>query len=220
MCVHTDEAHNIHIAGLPNYGKIAFRPAYGKIGLLCPLLSKGVSIQALSATLPDHILATVKNQLALSPNLFKICLTTNHPNITFVTIPVIRTLRSFDNFSLLIPSTFHPPMVLPKMLVFHDSKQDATDTAALIDSRLLRSLQNQGIIKHYHSDMSLHYLQQTFKDFSQPNRTCRILHATAGAATVRNSRQRIDKTDQSSRVLIYKVSVSLFNMDFVRIWLS
>ena len=208
------------MAGLPNYGEIAFRPAYGKIGLLCPLLSKGVPIQALSATLPNHILATVKNQLALSPNLFEICLTTNHPNITFATIPVIGTLRSFDNFSLLIPSTFHPPMVLPKTLVFHNSKQDATNAAALIDSRLLRSLQNQGIIKHYHSDMSLQYLQQMFEDFSQPDGTCRILHATVGAATVRNGRQRIDKTDQSSRVLIYKVSMSLFNMDFVRIWLS
>ncbi|KAN0094351.1 hypothetical protein V8E55_002638 [Tylopilus felleus] len=31
--------------------------------------------------------------------------------------------------------------------------------------------------------MSLEYLQQTFKDFSSPNGTCRILHATAGAST-------------------------------------
>ena len=208
------------MAGLPHYGKIAFRPAYGKIGLLRPLLSKGIPIQVLSTTLPDHILATVKNQLALSPNLFEICLTTNHLNIMFATILVIGTLCSFDNFSLLVPSTFHPPMVLPKTLVFHDLKQDATDAVALINSRLPRSLQNQGIVKHYHSNMSLQYLQQMFKDFSQPDGTCRILHATVGTATVRNSRQRIDKTDQSSRVLIYKVSVLLFNTDFVRIWPS
>lgn len=63
------------MAGLPHHGEIAFRPAYGKIGLLRPLLSKGIPIQALSTTLPDHILATVKNQLALSSKLLEIRLT-------------------------------------------------------------------------------------------------------------------------------------------------
>ncbi|KAG9312823.1 hypothetical protein JVU11DRAFT_6242 [Chiua virens] len=63
-------------------------------------------------------------------------------------------------------------MAIPKTLVFHDSKQDATDSDA------------SGIIKHYHSDMSAKYLQKTFNDFSLPDGTCWILHATAGAATV------------------------------------
>ncbi|KAF9219319.1 hypothetical protein BS17DRAFT_717772, partial [Gyrodon lividus] len=42
---------------------------------------------------------------------------------------------------------------------------------------------NQGIVKHYHSDMSAEYLQQTYNDFSSDTGTCRILHATAGAST-------------------------------------
>ncbi|KIJ06385.1 hypothetical protein PAXINDRAFT_48851, partial [Paxillus involutus ATCC 200175] len=75
------------------------------------------------------------------------------------------------------------PMMIPKTLIFHDSKQDATDAATYIDERLPEQLRNQGIVKHYHSDMSAEYLQQTFEDFSSPDGRCRILHATAGAST-------------------------------------
>lgn len=75
-------------------------------------------------------------------------------------------------------------MAIPKALVFHDSKQEATDAVAFIESRLPSCLQNPGLIKHYHSDMLAEYLQQTFEDFSQPDGVCRILHATAGAANV------------------------------------
>ena len=60
------------MASLPHYDEDPFQPAYGKIGLLHPLLSKGVPMQALSARLPDHVLATVKTQLFLSPNLLEI----------------------------------------------------------------------------------------------------------------------------------------------------
>ncbi|KAF8432363.1 hypothetical protein L210DRAFT_962264 [Boletus edulis BED1] len=45
-------------------------------------------------------------------------------------------------------------MVIPKTLVFHDLKQEATDAAAFIESRLPQYLRNIGIVKHYHSDLS------------------------------------------------------------------
>ncbi|KAH0831172.1 hypothetical protein J3R83DRAFT_13749 [Lanmaoa asiatica] len=77
-----------------------------------------------------------------------------------------------------------PTSLIPKTLIFHDSKQDATDAADFMDSNLPRPLKNRGIVKHYHSDMSVEYLQQTFEDFSDVNGTCRVLHSTAGAATV------------------------------------
>ena len=183
--VHVDEAHNIHTAGISHFGEDTFRPAYGKLGLLRVHLSKGTPIQALSATLPDHILATVKQHLAIPQDALELRLPTNRPNITYATTPIIGSLRNFENLCFLIPSTFHPPMIIPKTLVFHDSKQEATDAAAFIESRLPPSLRNRGIVKHYHSDMSAEYLQQTFDDFSEPYGACRILHATAGAATVR-----------------------------------
>ena len=185
--VHVDEAHNIHTAGLPHHGEDAFRPAYGKLGSLRVFLSNGTPFQVLSAMLPHHILATVKQHLALSPNTLELCLSTNRPNITYATIPIVSSLRNFENLRFLIPLSFHPPMAIPKTLVFHDSKRDATDAAAFVDSNLPPSLRGRGLVKHYHADMSSEYLQQTFNDFSESSGTCRILHATAGAATVRKN---------------------------------
>lgn len=75
-------------------------------------------------------------------------------------------------------------MIIPKTLIFHDCKQEATDAARYNDGRLPPHLRNQGIVKHYHSDMSVEYLEKTFHDFGSPDGKCRILHATAGASTV------------------------------------
>jgi superfamily II DNA helicase RecQ len=184
--VHIDEAHNIYTAGLPHHGEEAFRPAYGKLGELRVLLCKGTTFHALSATLPRHILSTVQHELMFSSDHISLALSTNRPNITYATTPIIGGLRNFRNFDCLIPENYAPPMMIPKTLIFHDNKQEAATAAAYNDSRLPKLLQNQGIVKHYHSDMSAEYLQQTYVDFYLATGTCRIIHATAGASTVRN----------------------------------
>ncbi|KAF8432233.1 P-loop containing nucleoside triphosphate hydrolase protein, partial [Boletus edulis BED1] len=181
--VHVDEAHNIYTAGLPHHGEAAFRPAYSKLGELRVLLSKGTPFQVLSATLPPHILSAIMRELMISPNHVTLQLSSNRPNITYATTPLIGSLRNYRNLNCLIPDDFQPPMDIPKTLVFHDSKQDATNAAMYTDSRLPKQLRNRGIVKHYHSDMSAEYLEQTYKDFSHPNGHCRILHVTAGAST-------------------------------------
>ncbi|KAF8834573.1 hypothetical protein BDN67DRAFT_873768, partial [Paxillus ammoniavirescens] len=181
--VHVNKAHNIYTAGLAHHREATFRPAYNKLGEFCILLPKSTPFQALSATLPPHILAAVKEQLMISSNCLEIRLSTNRSNIMYATIPLVGSLHNFHNFNFLIPPEFHPPMAIPKTLVFHDCKQDATDAAAYVNARLPHSLQNHGVVKHYHSDMSAEYLQQTFEDFSSPDGNCCILHATAGAST-------------------------------------
>lgn len=122
----------------------------------------------------------------ISPDALELRLPTNQSNITYAITPVVGNLRNFDNLRFLVPTTFHPPMAIPKTLIFHDSKQDATAATTFMDSILPQSLRNCGLVKHYHSNMSPEYLQQTFEDFSAPDGACRILHATAGAATVRH----------------------------------
>ncbi|KIJ57528.1 hypothetical protein HYDPIDRAFT_171650, partial [Hydnomerulius pinastri MD-312] len=174
--VHVDEAHNIYTAGLSHHGEDAFRPAYGRLGNFRILLPKGTPFQALSATLPPHILSAIKRHLEIE-------VSTNRSNITYATIPLIESLRNFRNLDCLIPNGLSPSAKIPKTLVFHDCKQDATDAASYIDKRLPLPLQNRGVVKHYHSDMSAEYLLQTYEDFSSPDGTCRILHATAGAST-------------------------------------
>lgn len=182
--VHVDEAHNIFTAGLPHHGEAAFRPAYGKLAEFRVLLPKGTPFQVLSATLPPRILLAITWELMILPNHETLQLSSNRPNITYAMIPLKGSLRDFRNFNCLIADDFRPPMEIPKTLVFHDCKQDATNTAAYTNSRLPKQLQDRGIIKHYHSDMSAEYLKQTYRDFSDPNGHCRILHATAGASTV------------------------------------
>ena len=182
--VHVDEAHNIFTAGLPHHGEAAFRPAYGRLGELRVLLTKGTPIQVLSATFPPHVLATVRRELSISQNSLHIRLSTNRSNITYAVAPLMRSPADFRNLNFLLPTLLHPPMMIPKTLIFHDCKKEATDAARYNDARLPPHLRNQGIVKHYHSDMSIEYLQQVFEDFASADGKCRILHATAGASTV------------------------------------
>lgn len=121
----------------------------------------------------------------MPPDHIHIALSANRQNITYATTPLIGGPRNFHNFDLLIPAEYRPPMMIPKTLIFHDNKQEAADAAAYNDSHLPKQLQNQGIVKHYHSDMSAEYLQQTYDDFASVSGTCRIIHATSGASTVR-----------------------------------
>jgi hypothetical protein len=183
--VHVDEAHNIYTAGLPHHGEDAFRPAYSKLGELRVLLSKGTTFQALSATLPPHILSAIKHELLIPSDNLSLTLSTNRPNITYAVSPLIGGPRNFHNFDCLIPPNYTPPMIIPKTLIFHDNKLEAVDAAAYNNSRLPKALQTHGVVKHYHSDMSPEYLQQTYEDFASDTGSCRILHATAGASTVR-----------------------------------
>jgi superfamily II DNA helicase RecQ len=183
--VHIDEAHNIYTAGLAHHGEEAFRPSYGKLGQFRVLLSKDTTFQALSATLPPHILSAVKRELLIRSDHLSLTLSTNRPNITYAVTPLIGGLRNFHNFDCLIPPNYTPPMIIPKTLIFHDNKLEAVDAAAYNNSRLPKALQTHGVVKHYHSDMSSEYLQQTYEDFASDSGNCRILHATAGASTVR-----------------------------------
>ena len=61
--VTVDEAHFIHLAGIPHYGNSAFRPAWGRLDKLKVILPKTVPWWALSAMFPPHILKTVKEKI-------------------------------------------------------------------------------------------------------------------------------------------------------------
>ncbi|KAF9219320.1 hypothetical protein BS17DRAFT_676707, partial [Gyrodon lividus] len=67
----------------------AFRPAYGKLANFRISLAKGTQFQALSATLPPHILDAVKHDLLISPDYVDLRIPVNRSNITYATTPVI-----------------------------------------------------------------------------------------------------------------------------------
>ncbi|KAJ7467914.1 hypothetical protein FB451DRAFT_1177579 [Mycena latifolia] len=74
-----------------------------------------------------------------------------------------------------------PPMRLPKLVIFHGNKAETAIARQHIDSRLPQELQNLGIVRHYHADMSREYLEDVYSSFADPDGTTLILNATAGA---------------------------------------
>ncbi|KAF8871288.1 P-loop containing nucleoside triphosphate hydrolase protein [Infundibulicybe gibba] len=181
--VHVDEAHNVYISGTKRNGHPAFRPAWGSLDEVHARCLKITSWQALSATLPPHILKTVDEKLLLSPNRRLIRRSVNRPNIVYATHVLVGSISDFRNLDCIIPQPFHPPMRLPKLLIFHDNKGEANNASSYLNARLPKELQTLGICKHYHSDMSPEYLEETFSSFAEPDGATLIINGTSGAGT-------------------------------------
>lgn len=182
--VHIDEAHNVYTSGIKRNGVPAFCPAWGALDEVCTRLAKGTSCQALSATLPPHILKVIDDKLMLSSNRRLIRTSINRPNITYATHPLVGNINNFHNLDCIIPQQFHPPMRLPKLLIVHDNKTEANNASNHLNVRLPPAFQSLGVCKHYHSDMSPEYLEETFNSFADPDGCTLILNATSGAGTV------------------------------------
>lgn len=180
-----DEAHFVHTAGRSSHGRKAFRPSYTRFSSIRLNLPKSCSVLALSATLPPHILAFLSPSLSLRPDHKLIKISVNRPNICYAAHPIFGKPTDFNNLNFLVDKDFHPPMLLPKTIVFIDGKGETNAASDHIDGLLPMSLRKTGLVRHYHSDMTADYLSRTYEDFRTGR--CRILIATQGASTVRNS---------------------------------
>jgi superfamily II DNA helicase RecQ len=179
-----DEAHNIYTAGTSINGRPPFRPSWGALGELRVHLSKGTSIQALSATMPGYIHRTIRQNLAFPPDSLTIRVSINRPNLIYATHVLVDGRHNLHNPDCIIPQPFHPPMRLPKLVVFHGVKMETATAAQHVNSRLPAAFQKLRICRHYHSDMSVDYLDQTYNSFADPDGDVLILHATSGAGEV------------------------------------
>ncbi|KAJ7107878.1 P-loop containing nucleoside triphosphate hydrolase protein, partial [Mycena epipterygia] len=179
--VAVDECHNIYTAGSTVNGRIAFRPSYGALPQLRIRLGKTTAWAYLSATVPSHIFQHIRTSMNIGPNPTIIQVSTNRPNLIYATHVLIGSRANLHNLDILIPSNFHPPMRLPRVVVFHGNKAETAAARQHVDSLLPLALQNLGIVRHYHADLSPEYLQDTYSDFADPDGTTLILHATAGA---------------------------------------
>lgn len=80
-----------------------------------------------------------------------------------------------------------PKEEVPKTIVFHDDSDEAANAALYVNHCLPMSLQDKGIVRHYHGEMSKDYLTKVYDDFKKVDGVCRILHATEGASTACSS---------------------------------
>ncbi|KAJ7494091.1 P-loop containing nucleoside triphosphate hydrolase protein [Mycena latifolia] len=179
--VSVDECHNIRQVGSTINGRKAFRPAYGALPQLRLKLSKSTAWTFLSATVPDYIYNHIHQTLAIGPSPTIIRVSINRPNLIYATHTLVGGRNNMHNLDLIIPPDFHPPMRLPKLVIFHGNKAETAIARQHIDSRLPQELQNLGIVRHYHADMSREYLEDVYSSFADPDGTTLILNATAGA---------------------------------------
>ncbi|KAF8214947.1 hypothetical protein K438DRAFT_1561671 [Mycena galopus ATCC 62051] len=174
--VHINEIHFLYIAGLPHYGLPAFRLAWGGLNKLCLRLPKGTPVQAHSGTIPPHIKSAIIKHLNFNPSTFLLLkLSTNRPNIIYVTHRVVGSLSDFRNLDFLISTPFTR---IIKTVVYHNNTQQCAEAITFNERRLAPERCNTGLIQHYHGGMSQTYLQCVFDGFSNPKGTCKILHTT------------------------------------------
>ncbi|EDR07604.1 uncharacterized protein LACBIDRAFT_327990 [Laccaria bicolor S238N-H82] len=74
-------------------------------------------------------------------------------------------------------SLFHPA-IQPHVLIFVDNKKLAACIASHLDSCLPPTIQNKGIVVHYHSKMPEKYLKKAHDSFIREDGICRIMVAT------------------------------------------
>ncbi|KAJ7190029.1 hypothetical protein GGX14DRAFT_580190 [Mycena pura] len=172
--VTVDECHNIYVVGSTANGRTPFRPSYGALPQLRIRLGTTTAWSFLSATVPAH-------SMAIGPNAIIIRVSINRPNLICARHVLIGTRGNLRNLDLIIPPNFHPPMRIPKLVVFHGNKAETATARQHVNSLLPKAFQNLGIVRHYHADMSPEYLEDVYASFADPDGMCLILHATAGA---------------------------------------
>ncbi|KAJ8456448.1 hypothetical protein ONZ45_g18718 [Pleurotus djamor] len=181
--IHVDEAHHIYTCGIPKHEQEPFRPSWGRLTEVRLMLPMSIPWQPLSATLPQHILTCVIKNLVLSSDFLLVRVPVNRENIIYATHPLEDGPSELRNLDCLVPSPFHPPMRLKKIVSFHDDKSQVNAVKRYLVSRLPPALRNRNIIAHYHSDLSEAYLVDAYERFAVSNGTTLILIATSGAGT-------------------------------------
>ncbi|KAJ7715432.1 hypothetical protein B0H14DRAFT_2644132 [Mycena olivaceomarginata] len=125
--------------------------------------------------------------MAISPNPTVIRVSTNRPNLIYATHILVGGCTNLHNLDLVVPESFHPPMCLPKLVIFHGKKTETAAASQHINSRLPEAFRNLGICRHYHSDMSHEYLEDAYTSFTAEDGMALILNATAGAGEASSS---------------------------------
>ncbi|KAJ7771319.1 P-loop containing nucleoside triphosphate hydrolase protein, partial [Mycena maculata] len=167
--VAVDEAHNIQTAGSVIDGRPAFRPAWGGLGEVRTKPPKSTTFQALSATMPGYIYRTIHQNLAFRSDSLVIRASINRANIIYATHVLVDGRKNLKNLDCIIPQPFHPPMRLPRIVTFHGEKPETSNLSEYLNSRLPPAFQKLRICRHYHSDMSPEYLEDTYASFADPD---------------------------------------------------
>ena len=98
------------------------------------------------------MLKTVTSKLSMPANRLVINVSSNRPNMVYATRRLVGASSNYNNLDFIIPTPYHPPMLLQKGVIFFDNKAEASDASAHLNSRLPEVLRDAGVIKHYHME--------------------------------------------------------------------
>jgi superfamily II DNA helicase RecQ len=180
-----DEAHFIKTVGLPLDQTPAFRPAWDKLYDLRVRLPLGTPAAIFSASMAPPTLQTLMENMRISSDAVIIKLSTNRPNITTAVLPLVGSIKNFTNLDFFIPRPYPPSMPpIPTSIIFVDDKLVTADLAEYLNDRCPEELRATRPFRHFHSGMSVQYLEETYAEFEKPGGACKVLVATSAAAVV------------------------------------
>ncbi len=178
-----DEIHLLYTTGIPLHGLGAFRPCYGRLGEIKALIGLHIPWLLLSATVPFHMLAEIKQRLLSRGNYLTLEVTSNRPNTLYAKHRVSNGIMDFRNYHCFVKEPFSLDEQ-PSILIFLESTTGVVQLAQTLDGLLPPQFRWTGLILHYHGNMSAEYLEQTHKAFTSG--TCKTLVTTSAESTVCN----------------------------------
>jgi len=101
----------------------------------------------------------------------------------YATHEVTKSIDELSNYDCFLSDPFDPA-AQPHVLIFVDNKDLACRISTYLDSRLPEELREKNIVMHYHSQMSVKYLQFAHRCFTQKNGPCCIMVATSSQSVV------------------------------------
>ncbi|KAF9260045.1 hypothetical protein L218DRAFT_624754 [Marasmius fiardii PR-910] len=137
------------MAGSELYGSPAFRPTLVELRNYLP---KSIW-QVFSATAPPHVMSTIERSF-LKPDYKMLQYSLNRANLIYAIHCVVKSLSVLENYECFLTKPFdfdQQPSVLP----FFDSSELAKAVANHLEGLLPPSWQGRGVVKHYHSMMSV-----------------------------------------------------------------
>lgn len=181
-----DEAHHISSAGRGHAGKKAHRPCYGRFHELRMKLTKGTPFSLLSATInAPHILNFITASAKISDDALHLSFPLNRTNIAYASLTLPGDLKgSLSSLDRVIPVPFPLDGLQTRTMIFADSKPLIGNIWVYLTNRLPSDKRKDGIIREYHSSLSMECLDDAYESFNSPDRLCSVLICSQAASNV------------------------------------
>ncbi|KAE9385324.1 P-loop containing nucleoside triphosphate hydrolase protein [Gymnopus androsaceus JB14] len=157
--VAVDEAHVVS-----HWGD-GFRKKYGELGMVRALLPPGVSMLAMSATLPARVRKDILAKLQYGKEYEFLNVGNDRPNVLLVVRAIEHPLNSYRDLDFIIPPNISDSKEIPKTFLYADNVMKGVDIEDHLTELLPVEMQALGIIRVYSSAFSHEYRAEVMRLF-------------------------------------------------------